>query len=138
MLVLGPWSNGHSILLMMNILKACIFHIPFKLCAWRRVTSKILCSLQQGSDPLLNFLPLLQRTIFGVIFEVEVLKLCPASWLSGVIGLAHQFWPIYNGSGEIANMDIIKFVSEGPRRFSIIDLELDIGGYPTIINLGCR
>ena len=78
-----------------------------------------------------------QRSIFRIIFEIEVLELGPFSWFGGVVGLAHHLWPVDDGSSQITDVHVVEFVLERPGLFGIVDFEFDVGGYPAIMSCQC-
>ncbi|KAL8899464.1 MAG: hypothetical protein Q9192_001560 [Flavoplaca navasiana] len=45
-------------------------------------------------------------------------------------GLCHQFWPVGNGGGQIACMNDIELLTEGPGFFTIIDFEFYVRRHP--------
>ena len=134
MLISRPGSNRHSILFMMDVFKSSIFHILFKFWARRRISPEIFSGLQQSSDPFLDTVFILKGSILRIIFKIKILKLRPFTRRSSLKSLAHQLRPIYNSSGQVTDMDIIKLFPECPRFFGIINLEFDVRRYPSTVN----
>ena len=62
--------------------------------------------------------------------ETVVLEFAVSADLCGLEALAHKLGPVAYGSGEVAAVDVVEFLWEGPDFFCVVDFEFDVGGDP--------
>lgn len=62
--------------------------------------------------------------------ETVVLEFAVSAHLCGLETLAHELGPVAYGGGEVAAVDVVEFLWEGPAFFGVVDFEFDIGGHP--------
>jgi hypothetical protein len=84
--------------------------------------------VRELASPLLETRPV-QSTVVGSNGHICVLKFDPSSGLECVVGLLEQPFPICKGAVEHSPMDEVKLLRPIPRRFEVVDLELQIGRY---------
>lgn len=65
-----------------------------------------------------------------MILEIVILKLGVPAWLCGIEGLRYKLRPVLDRGGEIAGMNNVKGLAEGPRLLAVVDFEFDVGGNP--------
>lgn len=68
--------------------------------------------------------------VFGVQAEVVVLELGVPAGRGGSEALPDQLLPVGDGGCEVAAVDEVEGVLEGPVFFRVVDFEFDVGGDP--------
>ena len=68
--------------------------------------------------------------VIGVDLETVVLEFAVSARLCGLEALAHELGPVAYGGGEVAAVDVVEFLWEGPAFFCVVDFEFDVGGHP--------
>lgn len=129
-LVSRPGADRHTELLSLDILESGVVHPAFQLTAWSSIETLIGGGCSPGSYPFVDFAALDKGSVFGVVVTVEILKLGPTAGFRVSIRLINKFRPIADGSYHISNVNEVKWLRKSPRLLAIINLELDIGGYP--------
>lgn len=62
--------------------------------------------------------------------EHEVLTLCISAGLGMFEGLLHEFGPVVDSGGHVADVDEVERLLESPRLFCVVYFELDVVGHP--------
>ena len=130
MLIFRPRPDRQAEPFMVHMLEACVFQPPFDLGSGLRV----LAEVDAGPAPEIVPFPLRvlgrEGAVFCVYTEVVVLELGVAAGRRGVEALGDQSLPVGDGGGEVAAVDEVEGVLEGPGFLGVVDFELDVGWDP--------
>lgn len=90
---------------------------------------------QRKKERKLTVIP--QSPVFGVVYEIVILELSPPAGLGELKGLAHETRPVDDGGCEVARVDDVEFLLEGPGFLGVVDFEFHVGGNPgEVVNSG--
>jgi len=61
---------------------------------------------------------------------IDLVQLDPAAGLEAVVDLAEESWPVADGGGHVADVDVVVALGLCPVKLGIVDDEADVGGHP--------
>ena len=105
-------------------------HPPLNLRPRRVILAKGLAGRQARVVPLHHRVLGRHGAVVGIYAETVVLEFAVSAGLCGLETLAHELGPVAYRGGEVAAVDVVEFLSEGPAFFCVVDFEFDVGGYP--------
>lgn len=132
-LVFGPRANRHTKPLGLDVLESGFEHPALQLGAYESLDTRVYGSFNPGFLPFVDHGALNESCVFGVVLGIKVLKFGPTAGFRVLICLTKKFLPVTDSGYHISNVNIVKGLRKRPWLLAIINLKLDIGGYPTAV-----
>ena len=130
MLILGPRSNRQREMLMIDFDKPRLPHPALNLRARGVILAKGVAGRQARVIPFHYRVLTRHGAVIGMNAETVVLEFAVSAHLCGLEALAYELGPVVYGSGEVAAVDVVEFLWEGPAFFCVVDFEFNVGGHP--------
>lgn len=129
--ILGPGSDGQLVAVVSDVDEAGLLEVALELGTRLRVTTHLVRRLEEGVDPDERLMVRCQGPVLGVVLQVKVLELSPATGREGAEDVLRELGPVKNADTHVSHEDEVKRALVQPRALDIIDLELDVGWEPS-------